>query len=350
MCEDVKYKVKTENFENMKSGGIEMGDKSKSKIVELQYKIDRKDIIMEAIKRFYKNKIQIFIGPLLIIMGIYLKIKEYNAGMWVAFIGILYMALPYILVIFNMRNISEDVVSFSVYKDKITMKTKNNKLNIKYSDIKDISEDDHFIILTPSDISKSFARKIMIPRECITSNNSGEFIKHVRSFMKSVEVTEYFGSTSTLKYEVSGEDIFKFVKQEYYSMKRYILFGGIFCASGLGFIKVNKVVGIILILLGMLYLFYPYVFSMIKIKKINECHMSLDIRNNGCIGVVGEGIDTEVPIGAIRVFNDNQDYVKIILALRSGMVFYIPKYRIIEGELDIFLNNLPKECFIDRIM
>lgn len=327
-----------------------MGDKIKSKIVELQYKIDKKDIIMEAIKRFYKNKIQIFIGPLLIIMGIYLKIKEYSGGIWIAFLGVLYMALPYILVVFNMRNISEDTISFSVYKDKITMKTKHNKLNIKYSDIKDISEEEHFIVLIPSDRSKSFARKIMIPKECITSDNSQEFIKHIREGMKNIGHTEFISNTSTLRYEVSGKDIFKFVKSEYYSMKRYILFGGIFCASGIGFIKVNKVVAIILLLLGMLYLFYPYVFSMIKIKKINDCDMSLDIRNNGCLGVRGEGIDTEVPIGAIRVVNDNQDYMKIILTLRSGMVFYIPKYRIIEGELDKFLNNLPEECFIDRIM
>lgn len=327
-----------------------MGDKGKSKILELQYKIDKKAIIMEAIKRFYKNKIQIFIGPILILMGIYLRMKEYSAGIWIVFIGILYMALPYILVVFNIRNISEDVVSFSVYKDKITMKTKNNKLNIKYSDIKDISEEEHFIILIPSDTSKSFARKIMIPKECIISNNSKEFIKFIKETIETIEHITYSKSTSMLKYEVSGKDIFKFVKSEYYSMKRYTLFGAIFCASGLGFLRINKVVGIILILLGMLYLFYPYVFSMIKIKKINDCEMSLDIRNNGCLGVIGEGIDTEVPIGAIRVINDNQIYAKIILALRSGMVFYIPKYRIIEGELDKFLKNLPEECFIDRMM
>jgi hypothetical protein len=339
-----------------------MSKNSKISEFELGYTIKKKDIMAEAIQRFFRNKIQLFIGPILIITGLFLlkKYAQLEVGITVIVLGVLYMALPYIIVFVNMRKIEDAVVKFNIYDDKLVMNDGKYKMKIKYTHIECISENEYFIEISPKKGCKEFSQVLRIPKRCIDIGDYKEFIKvlnfkinnknmnNVNMGCKEKEtIKTKFARKTILKYEVNKKDIFNFVKKEYYSIKRYIFYGGVFAIIGVFLIWVNKIAGIIVILIGASYLFYPYMFSLFKIRKIEDAQIQFDLCSKDTIRIIGNDIDTEIPIKSIKVLGENELNAKIMISIGRGLIFYIPKNRILQGSIKEFYNLLPKSNFME---
>lgn len=325
---------------------------SKTKVseAELIYKINRKDIMKEAVGSFSKNKIKLLIAVIILLTGIFNMKENSELGLILIIIGVLYISLPYIIVFANLRRIKDIEIKYSIIDDKIIFNRGTYEEEISICLVDKIEEDEEFINIIPIEGNERFSKAINLSKGFIENNEYKDFIKVLnlkiqecsnrKNKFKKRKSSELVNKNKKLllKYEINKEDLFEFMKKDYYSVKRYKYFGIIFIILGFPLMIVNFLASIIVILFGTSYLVYPHIFYNLKVRKIEDSQMEFNLYDRQRIQVLGGGINTIIPISFLKILIDNDRFAKIIAVYKKGFVFYIPKNKIIEGDMKKLLN------------
>ncbi|MEG2353748.1 MAG: hypothetical protein RSB70_03810 [Clostridium sp.] len=334
-----------------------MKEIAKFKKVTLSYSVNKKEVAREALKEFYGSRIQVVFGPGLIILGlvlnIFLKSVSKTFGNLMIVLGAIYIVLPIIILLFNLRKVKNSEVKMTLNEDRLISFDDNNKYELYYGLLQDVQLDEKHIIIKPISVPGGKLKDILIPRYKITTDNEEEFFQVLKEKVKEKVserakiICDYSQSSENkmrtiLKYSATKDEVFNLMKKEYYSNKKNIYYSIALVILGIIVFNTMKLMSLLFLILAGYYLFQPY----LSFKKKNTSTSSINIQFDLCkdkrIGILSEGINKEIPLTLIKVVSDEEDYVKILIDIIGGGIYYIPKENISEGSIEEFVGKLNK--------
>ncbi len=318
--------------------------------MELVYNIERRQWIKTVLKRYYSKLANKITGPIFVILGILALRLNQTLGVVLAAIGVIYIIAPYIMVLKNFKKINDSKVIVSLFDNRLMFNYGNNvKKDIPLYSIANIEEDDYFVRIKPFAGDKEFTSEEVVPKENIEKGNIDSFIKTLQNkidnFHKEKEVVDE--ETLLLKYSVDKMDILKFVKAEYYSIKRYLFYGAVFLIVGAIFLKNftgwSMIWGILFLSFGIAYFVYPYLMYILKIRKLEKSEITFYKSGKDKTIVKGNDFRVTTENQKIILIDESPVFSKIILVQNNNMILYIPKDKIIAGSYEKFAKIYEKE-------
>ncbi|WP_142414342.1 hypothetical protein [Hathewaya massiliensis] len=323
---------------------------------KINYNIKKKDVFLSAIKQFYENKTQLFLGPVLILSGVLIRTratKLFLPNLLIAF-GVFYIMFPYTILLFNMTKVKNNKMSLELEESTLKVEDNTGVLRVKYENIEGTEEDKYYTRVMPKDGNTELLKEILIPKKSIESGDLEEFVEGLQnkleSFSKGKELfkEEYTEGKRVLRYNLSKEEYKNILKIEYYSRKKHFAYGIIFAALGGLMFTTNKGIAFSFGALACLYIGYPYLAYLLKKNTIDEEDVVIHLSKDGYIGILSSKMGVKIRAGSIKIIEDNQWFLKILIPVKKGVVMHIPKNNIKEGSVEGFLKLFPKKSFINK--
>lgn len=334
-----------------------MKDVAKFKKVTLSYSVKKKEVAKEALKEFYGSVLQIVFGPALLILGVVLNLFVDSVsrafGNFIVLLGVIYIVLPIIILLFNLRKVKDSEVKMVLHEDKIVSFDDNNKYELYYGLLQDVKLDDKYITIVPIAVPKGKLKDILVPRYKIITNNEEEFVSVLKEKIdeklseRAKIVCDYNISSDTrmrtiLKYSASKDEIFNVMKSEYYGNKKNVYYAiSLIVLSFIVFIQM-QLLAVIFFALAAFYIAQPYIVFKRKLRGVENVNLQFDLCKEKRIGVYGENINKEMPLSFIKVISDEADFLKILIDIKDGGIYYIPKANITEGNVEEFTSKVTK--------
>lgn len=313
---------------------------------KITYNIKRKDIFVYSLKEFYKNKLQFFFGPLTILIGIILSMtlkKVFITNLLICF-GVFYSILPYIVLLFNIIKIKNHTVELVLGHNGLNFIDGNKGLKVKYENIEKVSMDDSSIRIIPKKEDYGNAKEISIPRSSINEGDIKEFIERLNSKLNTIKVKDSLGhgkfkeGTLVLKYNITKESLKHIMKVEYYDKKKHYIHGIIFAIlSGLTF-NINKSMCLSFMLLSSLYIFHPSIAYLFRRGSMENVDVLVYLCKDGYLEIVDNKMRIKIKPTAMKLVDNNNIFFKLLIPVKKGIVLYVPKNNIKEGNIETFLK------------
>lgn len=323
---------------------------------KLLYSIRKKDVFISAIKQFYEKKIQIFVGPTLILFGIILRQLtnvKFMGAILVAF-GAFYMIFPYAILLANVLNVKNQEILMELTEGFLQISdllTKNiSTIKIDYKNIYSIDKEQFYVRITPQDESGAFLNSILVPTNKIKEGNLEAFTDQLQCRIENVGGGEKEAERKITKgkmilsYNLKMDSFKDIYIKEYYSKKIHIAYIIVFAVIAIIGISINITMAISFVFLCILYAMYPWLGYKLKSKGmigevcIRDC-------KDGYLSIVGDSIKVKVKPHSIKIIEDNERYIKYLVPIKKKYFRYIYKSDTNQEQIKKFLKILPKESY-----
>lgn len=317
--------------------------------LELNYSLTRNELIKILLRRYYSKLSAKITGPIVILLGLLIGRIQSLVGIFIAVCGVFYTIVPYLMILKNYRKIEDNEVKLILLKDKVIFDFGSMKLKVAYKSIQSVVEDNDFVRIKPFPGNKEFLKEEIIPKNNITKGNLNNFVNTLKEKILNNEGKENLSQVEQvlmLQYEVDKKDIFRYVKIEYNSIKRYKMYGAVFLIVGLMLLSAKTpltiVWGCVFIIIALSYFLYPHLIYLFKIRKLQHTTIKFSKRGFKEVAIEGEGINIITSINQLGLIEDNYIYMKVVVFDRNNMIFYIPKEKISAGSLGDFIKTFEK--------
>ncbi|AWZ47733.1 hypothetical protein C3495_02235 [Clostridiaceae bacterium 14S0207] len=319
---------------------------------KIVYNIKKKDVYTKALKQFYENKIQILLGPGLILIGFILRHMNFSTflGSLLMGFGVFYVIFPYAILTTNIIRVKNKTITMKleekslIIKEEMEKKEEKNKLH--YKNISAINEDKYYVRIVPITKNGEILKEILIPKDRILQGNLSEFIDTLNDNiqkhggMENNLENQCKNGREILSYSINKEEYKKIYIKEYYSKKSNIAYIAILGVMAIMSIKINIAISIAFIGLCIFYVFYPYVGYLLKANNIVEENVLISLCSDGNIGILSGKSVIKLNKNSINITENNDVYIKFETPLKDNIPAYIPKKHINMGEIDNFLKLL----------